>query len=66
MFRPLGDLTYLRIWHDNSGLGDYASWYLKFVIIQDLQTKQKYYFFLIWFKKNKENKRFNFDEKYFS
>ena len=44
MFRPLGDLTYLRIWHDNSGLGDYASWYLKFVIIQDLQTKQKYYF----------------------
>jgi hypothetical protein len=27
-FRPLGELTFLRIWHDNSGPGDYASWFL--------------------------------------
>ncbi|CAF0876239.1 unnamed protein product, partial [Brachionus calyciflorus] len=42
--RPLGQLNYLRIWHDNSGEDDYASWYLKFVIIRDLQTKEKSYF----------------------
>ncbi|RNA30185.1 polycystic kidney disease 1-like 2, partial [Brachionus plicatilis] len=42
--QPLGALNYLRIWHDNSGDGDYASWYLKFVIIRDLQTKEKAYF----------------------
>ena len=42
--RPLGILNYLRIWHDNSGEDDYASWYLKFVIIRDLQTKERFYF----------------------
>lgn len=42
--RPLGPLNYLRIWHDNSGKGDYASWYLKFVILIDLQTKERFYF----------------------
>lgn len=42
--QPLGSLSYLRIWHDNSGEDDYASWYLKFVIVRDLQTKEKAYF----------------------
>lgn len=42
--RPLGNLTYLRIWHDNSGQGDKASWFLKWVIVHDLQTREKYYF----------------------
>lgn len=42
--KPLGDLTYLRIWHDNSGKGQFGSWFLKFVIVHDLQTRQKYYF----------------------
>lgn len=39
--RPLGSLNYLRIWHDNSGKGNMASWYLKLVIVHDLQTREK-------------------------
>ena len=42
--RPLGDLIYMKIWHDNSGHGDKASWFLKHVIVRDLQTKEKFYF----------------------
>lgn len=33
----LGPLSYLRIWHDNSGKGAHQSWYLGKVIITDLQ-----------------------------
>ncbi len=43
-FRPLGNLTYLRVWHDNSGKGHGASWYLKYIVVHDVLTKQKYYF----------------------
>ena len=42
--RPLGDLIYMKIWHDNSGHGYKASWFLKRVIVRDLQTKEKFYF----------------------
>lgn len=42
--RPLGKLNYMRIWHDNSGLDGNASWYLKFIMIHDLQTREKFYF----------------------
>ena len=42
--RPLGDLIYMKIWHDNSGHGDKASWFLKHVIVRDLQTKVKFLF----------------------
>lgn len=41
---PLGNLNYIRIWHDNSGKGNMASWYLKFVIVHDVQTREKHYF----------------------
>ena len=34
----------MHIWHDNSGKADWGSWYLKYVIVNDLQTKQKFYF----------------------
>ena len=37
-------MQYMRIWHDNSGLGDDASWFLKYIIVHDLQTRQKFYF----------------------
>lgn len=37
-------MNYIRIWHDNSGEGSKASWYLKFILIRDLQTDKKYYF----------------------
>ena len=39
--RNLGDLSYIRIWHDNSGEKKKASWYLKFVIVHDLQTREE-------------------------
>lgn len=42
--RPLGQLNYLRIWHDNSGESSMASWYLKFIIVHDLQTRERFYF----------------------
>ncbi|XP_063447031.1 polycystin-1-like protein 2 [Mytilus trossulus] len=41
---PLGDLVYLRIWHDNSGEGKLQSWYLHRVVITDLHTNDKYIF----------------------
>jgi hypothetical protein len=39
---PLGSLTYLRIWHDNSGHGSSKSWYLNVVHVVDLQSSDKY------------------------
>jgi hypothetical protein len=42
--RSLGDLSYVRIWHDNTGGGSDASWFLKYMIVRDLQTKQTWYF----------------------
>ena len=42
--RSLGPLNYMRIWHDNSGRGAAASWFLKYVIVCDLQTMEKSYF----------------------
>ncbi|VDM15866.1 unnamed protein product [Hydatigera taeniaeformis] len=42
--RPLGELKFLRLWHDNAGKGDGASWYCNFVSIVDLQTKVKHNF----------------------
>ena len=40
----LGSLSYMRIWHDNSGKGEAASWFLRFIIVHDLQTREKFYF----------------------
>ena len=34
----------MKTWHDNSGEGDMASWYLRHVIVHDLQTREKFYF----------------------
>lgn len=42
--RSLGSLNYLHIWHDNSGQGQSASWFMKYLIIQDLQTMKKDHF----------------------
>lgn len=38
---PLGPLTHLRIWHDNSGSGRSQSWYLNTITVVDLQNKEK-------------------------
>lgn len=43
--KPLGPLSYVRIWHDNSGVKEKASWFLKNVLIHDLQTREKFHFF---------------------
>jgi polycystin 1L2 len=44
MKRSLGLLNYIRIWHDNSGKDSSPSWFLKYVIVRDLQTMKKSYF----------------------
>ncbi|KAL7058334.1 hypothetical protein AAHC03_017094 [Spirometra sp. Aus1] len=47
---PLGDLHFLRLWHNNSGTGEDASWFCDFVVVIDLQTTSKYYFIVgKWF-----------------
>ncbi|CAF1143554.1 unnamed protein product [Rotaria sordida] len=40
----LGPLLYIRVWHDNSGIKDKASWYLNMINVMDLQTGEKSYF----------------------
>jgi hypothetical protein len=43
--RPLGELQALKIFHDNSGKdGNQSSWYLKNIVVQDLQTRNKFLF----------------------
>ncbi len=37
----LGPLTYLRVWHDNSGNGKNKGWYLDQFMIVDMQTGEK-------------------------
>ncbi|KAK2914329.1 hypothetical protein Q8A67_002728 [Cirrhinus molitorella] len=38
----LGDLQSIRLWHDNSG--DHPAWYVNSVMVEDLQTEQKWHF----------------------
>lgn len=40
--KPLGELRYLKVWHDNSGPSGLDGWFLNKVIINDLQTNKKY------------------------
>ncbi|KAK3592414.1 hypothetical protein CHS0354_004039, partial [Potamilus streckersoni] len=40
--RCLGPLTFLRIWHDNTGNGNLRSWYLDQIQVTDLQTGERY------------------------
>lgn len=42
--RSLGSLNCIRVWHDNSGTGASASWFLKYIIVRDLQTMDKFHF----------------------
>jgi polycystin 1L2 len=34
----------MRIWHDNTGEGALASWFLKYIVVRDLQTLEKFHF----------------------
>ncbi|XP_073715516.1 polycystin-1-like protein 2 [Misgurnus anguillicaudatus] len=38
----LGEIQSIRLWHDNSG--DYPAWYINNVMVQDLETGQKWHF----------------------
>ncbi|KAL3878017.1 hypothetical protein ACJMK2_035653 [Sinanodonta woodiana] len=42
--RCLGPLSFLRIWHDNTGNGKLRSWYLDQIQLTDLQTGERYFF----------------------
>ncbi len=37
---PLGELEYLRLWTDSSGLGEMSAWYVMNVQVLDIQTGQ--------------------------
>ncbi|KAK3612214.1 hypothetical protein CHS0354_039486 [Potamilus streckersoni] len=39
----LGDISKVSVWHDNNGKS--PAWYLTQIIVKDLQTYKKYYFF---------------------
>lgn len=41
-FRPLGNLNFCKVYHDNSGKK--SSWYLKQIIVHDLQTRENHLF----------------------
>jgi polycystin 1L2 len=32
------------VWHDNTGQSTSASWFLKYIIVRDLQTMEKFHF----------------------
>ncbi|XP_052067992.1 polycystin family receptor for egg jelly-like isoform X12 [Mytilus californianus] len=41
---PLGDLSYVYIWHDSSGEGESSSWYLNRVDVEDIQKRERFIF----------------------
>jgi hypothetical protein len=58
----LGLLNYLHLWHDNSGEDSSASWFLKYIIIIDLQTMDKYHFIAQrWFAVEKDDGKVSFE-----
>ncbi len=40
----MGDLNFLRIWHDNSGRGTRQGWFLNYFAVRDVQTGKFYEF----------------------
>ncbi|CAF4269046.1 unnamed protein product, partial [Adineta steineri] len=54
--KTLGFLNCIRIWHDNTGEGSSSSWFLKYIIIRDLQTMEKFHFISQrWFAVEKDD-----------
>lgn len=54
--KSLGSLNYLHIWHDNSGQRSKTSWFLKYIIVRDLQTMKTCYFIAQkWFAVEKDD-----------
>ena len=44
LLSSLGVLNYMRVWHDDSGQDSSASWFLKYIIVRDLQTMERDHF----------------------
>jgi len=45
----LGNLEYIRVWHDCAGEdSNAASWFLDDVVVQDLQTEEMYVILLMF------------------
>ena len=58
--RSLGLLNHLRIWHDNADGDRSSSWFLKYVIVRDLQTMEKFHFICQqWLGKGKGDGKVN-------
>jgi hypothetical protein len=58
----LGLLNCIRIWHDNTGQGSSSSWFLKYLIIRDLQTMEKFHFISQrWFGVEKDDGKVNYN-----
>ncbi|CAF3243380.1 unnamed protein product [Rotaria sp. Silwood2] len=54
--KSLGLFNYIRIWHDNTGQGSSASWFLKYIIVRDLQTMENFHFISQqWFAVEKDD-----------
>ncbi|CAF1616393.1 unnamed protein product [Adineta ricciae] len=54
--KSLGRLNYMRIWHDNSGVGNRASWFMKYIVVRNLQTMEKNHFICQqWFAVEKDD-----------
>ncbi|XP_062614360.1 polycystin-1-like protein 2, partial [Saccostrea cucullata] len=42
--KPLGDLRYIQIWHDNSGSHGFKSWFISKITVDDLEKHERYTF----------------------
>ena len=42
--RPLGQIQYIRVWHDNSGKGENSSWFINYIVVRDIQNGERFYF----------------------
>jgi hypothetical protein len=61
----LGSLNCIRIWHDNSGRGASESWFLKYLIVRDLQSMQKFHFIAQkWFAVEKDDGKVSLSPDY--
>ena len=44
----LGELNFVRVWHDNSGKVELAGWFLDKIVIEDIAGKKRYGTFQYW------------------
>ena len=37
----LGEMSFVRVWHDNSGKGEAAGWFLDKIVVEDIKEKTR-------------------------